>query len=174
MPSRSDDLHLARLVACPVVVLTAAPPEGEGYLAMVSSLSYADLSPVLFATNLSKSSRTGAAILASGNLTVSIMADHHQEALRHLSNNSQPCPLSAAGFTLRKTAFAPGIDDAISVFTASVKERMPLPSSTLIVLAPLERALEGNFEQQSPLIRYNRSYRILAGEFAEAEDAYPV
>lgn len=141
---------------------------------MVTSLSYADLSPVLFATNLSKTSGTGAAILASGKVTVSIMAAHHQGALSRLKNSAQPCPLSAAGLSLRKTDFAPGVDDALAVFTATVKETLDLNSSTLIVLAPLERTLDGKVEQQMPLIRYNRSYRVLTGDFAEAEDVYPV
>lgn len=174
MPSRSDELLLARLLACPVVVLTAAPPAGDGYLAMVSSLSYADLSPVLFATNLSNASRTGAAILASGKVTVSIMAAHHQDTLSRLTNSAQPCPLSAAGLSLRRTDLAPGVDDALAVFTATVKETLALSSSTLIVLAPRERTPAVKVEQQMPLIRYNRSYRVLAGDFAEAEDVYPV
>lgn len=163
-------LQAARQIACPVAVLTALddpdsapkaqPGEGPQELAIISSISYANLNPLLLSTTLAKTSRTGAVILASGKTAVSLLSESHRPAVERLSTIKEGPRLSAAGFKIER--LEPSglfyISDALAVFELEIVERVSLDNYTTIVGRVCQVHLPTSSQQAAPLIRYNRSW----------------
>lgn len=181
-------LQAARQIACPVAVLTALndtdspqtqpqmnteEPQEEvkaselthkeltsQELAIISSISYANLSPLLLSTTLTKTSRTGAAILKGGKTAVSLLNENHRQAVERLITTSEGPRLSAAGFKIER--LEPSgliyIAGALAVFELEIVERVSLDNYTTIIGRVCQVHLPKSSQQAAPLIRYNRSW----------------
>lgn len=184
-----QNFELARQLTCPVVVI-AAPGPDNSYHAMVSTLSYASLDPLLFSTSVHRASRTGQAILDSGTLSVSLVAQRHLAAvqtfasvLTHKSDDDQTThlpqgqpdgsdSLSQAGFLVEyfESSRLPYIADAVMSLDCRLVNKLALPQSTLIIF----NVVASTVGKSVPLIRYNRSYATITSDLIAAQDAYPV
>lgn len=129
-------------------------------LAIISSISYANLNPLLLSTTLIKTSRTGAAILKSGKTAVSLLNEKHRQAVERLSTINEGPRLSAAGFKIEH--LEPSglfyISDALAVFELEIVERVSLDNYTTIIGRVCQVHLPTSSQQAAPLIRYNRSW----------------
>ncbi|MBX9939091.1 MAG: flavin reductase family protein [Candidatus Obscuribacterales bacterium] len=195
----SQALKAAQLVACPGVLLCAPllPRDGDKTAAstqtpsksrvMISTLSYASLSPLIFASNLASTSRTGQDIIAAGLTVASVLAQHHRpmiEALAAAQNSKQK--VDDANILLQECGFQtaqyetpagqlPYIKDAAVALYLTLHSSQNLPES---ILALLEfGALLCFDETMPPLIRYNRNWIVTALSNVQSQygsDKYPV
>lgn len=154
---------------------------------MISTLSYASLSPLIFASNLASTSRTGQDIIAAGLTVASVLAQHHRpmiEALAAAQNSKQK--VDDANILLQECGFQtaqyetpagqlPYIKDAAVALYLTLHSSQNLPES---ILALLEfGALLCFDETMPPLIRYNRNWIVTALSNVQSQygsDKYPV
>jgi len=205
----SEALKAAQLVACPGVLLCAPLLDGDNNAAkqtqntaskahpskadlpkarvMISTLSYASLSPLIFASNLAATSRTGQSIMACGLTVASVLAQQHRPMIEALTaaQNSKTKPddahllLQECGFqtALYETPAGalPYIKDAAVALYLTLHSSQNLPES---ILALLEfGALLCYDETMPPLIRYNRNWIVTALSNVQSQygsDKYPV
>lgn len=201
----SQALKAAQLVACPGVLLCAPslPSAGEGSTdgdktaastqtpsksrVMISTLSYASLAPLIFASNLAATSRTGQSIIAAGLTVASVLAQHHRpmiEALAAAQNSKQK--VDDANLLLQECGFQtalydtpagqlPYIKDSAVALYLTLHSSQNLPES---ILALLEfGALLCFDETMPPLIRYNRNWIVTTLSNIQSQygsDKYPV
>jgi flavin reductase (DIM6/NTAB) family NADH-FMN oxidoreductase RutF len=148
-------------------------------LAIISSISYANLNPLVLSTTLTKTSRTGAAILKNGKTAVSLLTENHRQAVERLITTSEGPRLSAAGFKIER--LEPSglifIADALAVFELEIVERVGLDNYTTIIGRVCQVHLPTSNRQAAPLIRYNRSWAAVdlnsVRQTIESDD-YPV
>ena len=184
-----ENFELARQLTCPVVII-AAPGPNNSYHAMVSTLSYASLDPLLFSTSVYLSSRTGQSIMETVTLSVSLLAQRHLAAVQTFASVLTRAPdtepsthlpegqpdgsdsLSQAGFLLEyfESCRLPYIADAAMSLDCRLVHKLALPQSTLIIF----NVVASSVGKSTPLIRYNRSYATITSDLIAAQDVYPV
>ncbi|MBS1992740.1 MAG: flavin reductase [Cyanobacteria bacterium SZAS LIN-2] len=178
----SEAMAAAMLISSPVTVVTTFDKPTEKTLAMISTVSYAQLEPLALSSGVLKKSRTGRAIIESGVFAVSVVA-HEQlsklESMSLLSAGQDQDKLSAAGF--EKAKFAGSgleyIKDCLAAFSLKLVGQVELENYIALVgvvteVMHLEDSQKNNL---TALIRYNRCYGpIDKGRLKAAIDSYPI
>jgi len=178
----SQAIGAAKLIASPVTVVTAFDSQSAKTLAMISTVSYAQLEPLTLSSGVLKKSRTGRAIFESGKFAVSVVAYEQLEKLEKmslLSAGQDQDKLSAAGF--EKSQFAGSgleyIKDSLAAFSLKLVGQVELENYVAIIGVVTE-AVHLEDPQASnlrALIRYNRCYGpIDKDRLKEAIDSYPI
>jgi flavin reductase (DIM6/NTAB) family NADH-FMN oxidoreductase RutF len=154
---KQQDLFLkaTKQIACPVVCL-AVKDEEDQVRAMISTVHYAQLTPLVLGTSLNKTSTTGSVIIARRFFSVNLMEQAHM-------------PLLQAGKLPREFPWKnwspyqlPGLEQALVKFACELLSQTPLDDYTAIlarVLAvEINQAIDGQDSTLNPIIRYNRNY----------------
>lgn len=169
-------LEAARLIACPVTLLTALS-KGEDR-AMISSISYANLEPLILTTTLAQTSNTGRAILESRAMAVSLLAEKDLTKVEKLSTSKAADKLQDAGFNIGRLdnglAYAA---DALAVFDVEIIEQVSLEKYIAVLARVRQVLINDNSQAGLPLIRYNRSWTSINCDSLQkglAVDHYPV
>lgn len=170
-------LEAARLIACPVTLLTALS-KGEDR-AMISSISYANLEPLILTTTLARTSNTGRTILESRAMAVSLIAEQDLDKVEKLSTSTATDKLKDAGFSIGRleNGLAYAVD-ALAVFDVEIIEQVQL-EKYIAVMARVHQVLINDRDAGAalPLIRYNRSWTTINRDSLQkglAIDHYPV
>lgn len=191
------NLSIARQIACPVVLISSSLENGQENtdFYMLSSISYVNLTPLILSTAFLKTSKTGAAALASKTMAVSVLSFEHLMAVTKLENQTAAEKSSvAADENLRQCGFSAGrlhsgllyIRDSLLACSLKIFEQTEL-DQYIVVLAKIEEtaALEpdkeadkepdSSIDRSEPLIRYNRLYATIDKErLSQGNDRYPV
>lgn len=191
------NLSIARQIACPVVLISSSLENGQGNtdFYMLSSISYVNLTPLILSTAFLKTSKTGAAALASKTMAVSVLSYEHLMAVTKLENQTAAEKSSmAADENLRQCGFRSDrlhsgllyIRDSLLACSLRIFEQTEL-DQYIVVLAKIEEtaALEpdkqpdkvsdSSIDRSEPLIRYNRLYATIDKErLSQGNDRYPV
>jgi len=178
----AEAIAAAKLIASPVTVVTTYDRQSQKTLAMISTVSYAQLDPLTLSSGVLKKSHTGRAIFESGVFAVSVVAYEQLDKLEKmslLSSGQDQDKLSAAGF--EKARFADSgleyIKDCLAAFSLKLVGQVDLENYVAIVgvvteVVHLEDPQANNL---TALIRYNRCYGpIDKGRLKEAIDSYPI
>jgi flavin reductase (DIM6/NTAB) family NADH-FMN oxidoreductase RutF len=178
----SDSMAAARLISTPVTVVTTYDKQSDKTLAMISTVSYAQLEPLTLSSGVLIKSRTGRAILESGAFAVSVVAFEQLPALEKmslLSTGQDIDKLTAAGF--EKARFKGSgleyIKDCLAAFSLKLVGKVELENYVAIIGLVTEAAhLEDpQAHKLTALIRYNRCYGpIDKARLKEAIDSYPI
>lgn len=195
------NLSIARQIACPVVLISSSLENGQENtdFYMLSSISYVNLTPLILSSAFLKTSKTGAAALASKTMAVSVLSFEHLMAVTKLENQTAAEKSSmAADENLRQCGFSAGrlnsgllyIRDSLLACSLEIFEQTEL-DQYIVVLAKIEEtaALEpdkepdkeadkvsdSSLDRSEPLIRYNRLYATIDKErLSQGNDRYPV
>jgi flavin reductase (DIM6/NTAB) family NADH-FMN oxidoreductase RutF len=172
----------AKLISSPVTVVTTFDKPSQKTLAMISTVSYAQLDPLALSTGVLKKSRTGRAIFDSGIFAVSVMSFEQLASLEKmslLSTGQDVDKLTAAGF--EKAQFEGSgleyVKDSLAAFSLTVAGHVDLENYVAIVGKVVEAVhlKDPQANRLTPLIRYNRCYGpIDKDRLKEAIDSYPV
>lgn len=171
----------AQKLACTVAVITA-PGEGASdndvYHAMITTIGYISLEPLLLSTSVQLSSRTGQAVIKSGKLAVSLLAQEQHDLADRLAELSRNAvydggdPLNASGFSMSRFAVTklPYVADCALALDCTMTNKIDLPQSVLLIFSVDDMVAS----ERHPLIRYNRHYARLDEQLVVASDHYPV
>jgi flavin reductase (DIM6/NTAB) family NADH-FMN oxidoreductase RutF len=161
--------QLAGLIACPVVLMTST--DGNNRRAMVTTVSYASLKPLLLATSVVKSSRTAALAMAVGRLGISVARYEQRDLVEQLATSNATDVFAQA--LLEPLSFASGVlyfAESLVAFDCSIQSVTECGASVLLLLSVNDAVTLSTGE---PLIRYNRQYGRLMQQSAGHDD-YPV
>ena len=165
-------LKATKQIACPVVCL-AVKDEADQVKAMISTVHYAQLTPLVLGTSLSKTSTTGSTIIARRFFSVNLMEQAH-------------LPLLQAGKSPREFPWQnwsqyqlPGLEQALVKFACELISQTLLDDYVAILARVLtveiNQAIDNKDSTLNPIIRYNRSYcNLNFSSTLNNLDQYPV
>jgi flavin reductase (DIM6/NTAB) family NADH-FMN oxidoreductase RutF len=175
-------MQAARLISSPACVITTIEKQSDKTLAMISTVSYAQLDPLTLSSGVLKKSRTGKAIFDSGIFAVSVMSFDQLalvEKMSLLSGGQDVDKLTSVGF--EKARFEKSgleyVKGSLAAFALELVGHVDLESYVAIVGRVTETAhlKEMQAERLTPLIRYNRCYGPLdKTKLKDAIDSYPI
>lgn len=181
-PRFSEAMAAARLISSPVTIVTTYDKQSDKTLAMISTVSYAQLEPLSLSSGVVKKSRTGRAIFESGVFAVSVVSYEQLDRLEKmslLSAGQDQDKLSAAGF--EKARFAESgleyVKDCLAAFSLTLVGKVELENYVAIVgkVTEVMHLEDQHADSLTALIRYNRCYGpIDKARLKEAIDSYPI
>jgi flavin reductase (DIM6/NTAB) family NADH-FMN oxidoreductase RutF len=177
-PAVSVDAAALSRIAMPVV-LVAAAHDGARSCA-TATVMYVSLSPVMVALALHPGSRTTALVRASGELSISLLAEGQLDtaiAAGHGATSGDKLTELGLETVRPPDGFGvPGIAGSLSILWCRVGEVLPV-GDHVIVLATVEHDVKAPppAGDAAPLIRYERRYAALGAPILdEPTDRYPV
>lgn len=189
-------IEAVRKLACPVVLLTVASSDAsEIDRAIVTSVSYSNLSPLVLSTPVSQHSRTGKILIAEKRFAISILAYDHLTCVEKFSeaqladSAEATCEslLISSGFQIERSASGFLVVKNTQTIELAVKGVIAFDSEAqsstngdaekgaYVLIIGAATAVAGEPLDSRPLIRYNRKYVTLdENSFAAGNDKYPV
>ncbi|GAA1743557.1 flavin reductase family protein [Aeromicrobium alkaliterrae] len=145
-----------RLYPSGVAIVTAATPDGPVGLT-VSSLASVSAEPPVLSFSLSSATRSAGALLEASEVAVHVLPARRAELAADFARSGAPRFTPDQGWLLPAGA-APRLPDAVVSLAGSVRDRIPVADSVL-VLVDVTSTLLG--PPSAPLLHLDRTFRTL-------------
>jgi len=153
----------------PVAVVAAAA--GGARSCSTGTLTYVSYAPPLVATPLAATSTTLALLRERGAFSISVLADDQAALAVRAAQPSEGDKLAEQAIPVIEDELAPAVAGAALVLWCTLASTSEVGGS-VVCAGAVVRSRRG---EREPLLRFDRSYRVLGAAVAVAEEAvYPL